>query len=64
MATEYTISKSGVKHDEAHSLRTNKSLAPFDKEAREWVCICGHNFGKLYDSTAVTQYRAHRKEAK
>lgn len=58
------IPKDGVRHDENHSLRADRSLTPGEAVKRNWRCTCGHDFGSLYDNAAVTAYRLHRKEAK
>lgn len=51
---------SGVRHDDAHSLRTDRKLLPMEKAPRRFWCICGAGFGVTYDSTARKAYRAHR----
>ena len=52
---------SGVRHDDAHSLRVDRSIAPGAKEARTFWCTCGHKFSRQYDTLAIRLYRAHRK---
>ena len=54
---------SGVRHDDAHSLRVNRTLPPGAREERTFWCTCGERFGAAFDSPARAAYRAHRKAA-
>jgi hypothetical protein len=60
--TREGVRMSAVRHDSAHSLRVDRTLRPGDKEARDFWCTCGADFGSLFDSPARAAYRKHRSE--
>lgn len=53
----------GVRSNERHSLRVDRTLSPGDRERRNWRCICGHSFGLLFDTAAKSAYRQHFKDS-
>ena len=51
----------GVRHDDKHSLRVDRTAIPGEKAKRWFWCTCGKRFGFLSDLAARTLYREHRK---
>ena len=59
-ADEESFPMGGVRHDDEHSLLTDRKLLPMEKSERHFWCTCGQGFGRMYDSAARKAYRAHR----